>query len=123
MTSSNEMPKFNRPLRSPDLRVLLTMLSSSSGGRSGPLVQGCRIPNDFGLPGEMNDGLYEFLASPPVPGEAAEAHLWLLSPERNFGRFFPGFEYQAWEGRIVAKGTVIEALNKALQLQIHEAMR
>jgi hypothetical protein len=75
------------------------------------------MPNNFGLPGgEMNDGLYEFLPRPPAPGETAEGHLWLLFPERNAGRLFPGFEYQAWtEGKFMATGVVLEVLNETLR--------
>jgi hypothetical protein len=74
------------------------------------------MPHDFGLSGENNDGLYEFLPTPPSPGETAEGHLWLLVPERNAHRFFSGFEYKAWaEGEFIAKGVVIEVINEDLR--------
>jgi hypothetical protein len=74
------------------------------------------MPHDFGLPSEMNDGLYEFLPTPPSPGDTVEGHLWLLVPERNAHRFYPGFEFQAWaEGKFMAKGVVLEVINETLR--------
>ena len=112
----NEAPTFNRPHGPPDLRVRLTMLSTSEGGRDKPLWQGCRMPHDFGLPEELNDGLYEFVPRPPAPGESAVGNLWLLAPERNAGRLSPGFEFRAWaEGKFFANCVVLEVVNEALR--------
>ncbi len=72
------------------------------------------FPHDFGIEGEMNDGLYEFQGGPPAPGETAEALLWLLAPERNAGRLHPGFEYGVWERTKIAEGAVLEVLNPNL---------
>lgn len=114
--SHGEYPDFRRPLPPPDLRVRLSMFLPSQGGRDKPLWQGCRIPNDFGIPGRMNDGLYEFFPAPPAPGDTAECHVWLFDPECNAGRLFPGFEYRAWsDGKFVAQGVVLEVLNETLR--------
>ena len=57
-------PEFTRPTHEPDLEVELSLFPTDQGGRKYPLWQGCRIPHDFGLPDEMNDGMYEFVNAP-----------------------------------------------------------
>lgn len=108
------MPEFKRPPREPDLEVELRLLSVESGGRVNALWQGCRMPHDFGLPEELNDGMYEFAGDPPAPGASQRAFVWLLAPERNHGRFERGFEFSIWEGRIIGTGKIIRVVNASL---------
>jgi hypothetical protein len=109
------MNDFKRPEQEPDLEVEVTLLPTEAGGRKHALWQGCRLPNDFGLPGEMNDGMYEFLGEPPNPGASQTARVWLLAPERNRGRIYEGFEYRLWEGRLIGNGKVIRVINPLLR--------
>jgi hypothetical protein len=113
--SGSPSPEFKRPERPPDLKVELSLLPTNDGGRTYGLWQGCRLPHDFGLPDEMNDGAYEFLHAPPLPGKTAEAYVWLLAPERNKGRLYEGFEFRVWEGRFVGIGKIVEVTNPALR--------
>lgn len=108
------MTEFTRPVKAPDLQVELHLLSTESGGRSKALWQGCRVPHDFGLPGEFNDGMYEFIGDPPVPGATQRAFVWLLAPERNYGRFAQGFEFSIWDGRTIGTGRITQVLNASL---------
>ncbi|WP_157667466.1 hypothetical protein [Comamonas serinivorans] len=110
------MLEFSRPPREPDLEVELHLLPTESGGRAEAPLQGYRVPHDFGLPGEMNDGLYEFTGEPPAPGASQRAFVWLLAPDRNYGRFEPGFEFSIWEGRNIGTGRIICVLNAALAI-------
>lgn len=109
------MSDFRRPDREADLEVEVTLLPTNEGGRKQPLWQGCRLPHDFGLPGEMNDGMYEFIGAPPHPGESQKASVWLMAPERNRGRIRDGYEYGLWEGRFIGKAKVIRVINPMLR--------
>jgi hypothetical protein len=111
------MMQFTRPTQEPDLEVELTLFPTDQGGRKYALWQGCRIPHDFGLPDEMNDGMYEFIGQPPQPGETQRAYVWLLAPERNRGRIDVGFEYRIWESRFVGKGKVLRVINRILRAE------
>lgn len=108
------MHEFSRPPRDPDLEVELRLLPTESGGRAKALWQGCRMPHDFGFPDELNDGLYEFAGDPPAPGASQKAYVWLLAPDRNFGRFEPGFEFSIWESRTIGTGRILRVLNATL---------
>ncbi len=110
-----KMNDFKRPDQEPDLEVEIDLLTTDQGGRKQPLWQGCRTPHDFGLPDEMNDGMYEFPDGPPSPGETARAFVWLLAPERNAGRLSPGREFKMWEGKIIAHGRILKVINKELR--------
>lgn len=108
---------MHRPDRLPDLQVELRLFATASGGPQQPLPQGCRLPNDFGLPGELNDGMYIFNADPPGPGQTALAELWLLAPERNAGRLYEGFKFFLWNGRLIGEGIVRKVVNPDLSSQ------
>jgi hypothetical protein len=108
------MREFNRPPQEPDLEVELRLLPTESGGRAKALWQGCRVPHDFGLPEELNDGMYEFAGNPPAPGTSQRAFVWLLAPNRNRGRLEPGFEFSIWEGRTIGTGRILRVLNASL---------
>lgn len=114
------MSEFNRPNREPDLEVELSLLPTDNGGRRQPLWQGCKLPQDFGLPDEMNDGMYEFTGEPPIPGGSQKAHVWLLAPERNQGRIFKGFEYRGWAGSFIGHGKVIRVINPILRVHAEQ---
>ena len=109
--------QFTRPAQEPDLEVELTLFPTNQGGLAHPLWHGCRIPHDFGLPDEMNDGMYEFIGQPPQPGETQRAHLWLLAPERNRGRMAVGDEYRIWEGHFIGRGKVLRIINPILRAE------
>lgn len=106
---------MRRPDRPPDLEVDLLHYSTELGGLKGPLRQGCRLPNDFGLLGQMNDAMYIFVADPPGPGERATAELWLLVPELNAGRLCEGFKFFPWHMRLIGEGTITKVINPALR--------
>jgi len=75
------------------------------------------MPHDFGLPHEMNDGMYEFVYEPPKPGEIQRAYVWLSVPERNRGRIKVGLEYRIWDGRFIGKGKVLRVINPMLHAE------
>ena len=106
--------RYVRPRRPPDLKVSITLLTTAEGGRKFRLWQGCRLPNDFGIPGEANDAMYEFSGSAPEPGTSAEAVIWLLAPERNLKRLHPGFKFRLLEGKCIGTGTILQVLNSDL---------
>jgi hypothetical protein len=116
------MSDFRRPNREPDLEVELSLLSTDEGGRKHPLWQGCRLPHDFGLLDEMNDGTYEFTGEPPDPGNSQRAYVWLLAPERNQGRIYDGFEYRIWDGHFIGHGKVIRAINPILRVDAEQVV-
>jgi len=112
------MAKFTRPNRSPDLEVELHLLPTSQGGLRRPMCSGRRVPHDFGLPDEMNDGMYEFPDGGALePGGTGRAFVWLLAPEQNAGRFAPGFTFRIWEVRWVGRGKIVRVLNADLVAQ------
>ena len=106
---------MRRPDRPPDLEVELRLFSTEKGGPNQALPQGCRLPNDFGVEGEMNDGMYIFKDAPPGPGETALAELWLLYPERNAGRLHEGFKFFPWSMGLIGEGTVRTVVNSELR--------
>lgn len=116
------MSEFNRPNREPDLEVELSLLPTEKGGRKNPLWQGCRLPHDFGLPDEMNDGMYEFIGDPPHPGSSQKALIWLLAPERNQNRLFPGFGFRVWDGHFIGHGKVVRVINPLLRVDAEQVV-
>lgn len=116
------MSEFKRPNREPDLEVELYLFPTEKGGRQNPLWQGCRLPHDFGLPDEMNDGMYEFLDAPPHPGSNQKAYVWLLAPERNQGRVSQGSEFRVWDGRFIGQGRVMHVVNPILRAEAEQVV-
>jgi hypothetical protein len=112
------MSEFTKPNREPDLEVELYLLPTNAGGRKHPLWQGCRLPHDFGLPDEINDGMYEFIGEPPSPGNSQRAYVWLLAPERNRGRFYEGFSYRVWAGGFIGNGKIVCVINPILKISV-----
>ena len=107
---------FRRPDRDPDLEVEISLLHTEQGGPKLPLLSGIRVPHDFGLSDELNDGMYEFPRGGVLhPGMTGRAFVWLLAPERNTGRFSPGFEFKIWNGGWVGKGRILRVLNDQLK--------
>jgi len=109
---------MRRPDRQPDLEVDFLHYSTEDGGLKGPLRQGCRLPNDFGLAGQMNDAMYIFKADPPGPGERAIAELWLLVPELNAGRLREGFKFFPWHMGLIGECIVTRVINPSLRSEI-----
>jgi elongation factor Tu len=107
---------YRRPPRPPDLEARVTFLAPESGGRTTPIASGYRPNHNFGLPGELNDAQHEYPDCEWVqPGQTVKALLWLLAPERQTGRLYPGFSFTVQEGgRIVGNASVVAVLNNAL---------
>jgi hypothetical protein len=101
------------------LEVELRLFSTEEGGLQQALPQGVRLPNDFGVSGEMNDAMYIFKGDPPVPGETALADLWFLVPERNTGRLHEGFIFFPWHMRLIGEGTVRRVVNPMLRSETY----
>lgn len=116
------MNEFKRPDNDPDLEVELDLLPTDQGGRKYPLWQGCRLPHDFGLMDELNDGMYEFLGTPPAPGENGRAFIWLLVPERNEKRLYPGIKFNVWDGRFIGTGKIIRVINPKLMADAEQPL-
>jgi hypothetical protein len=98
------------------LEVELRLFATEDGGLQQALPQGCRLPNDFGLEGEMNDGMYIFRGDPPGPGDTQLAEVWLLVPERNAGRLYEGSKFFPWHMRLIGEGIVRQVINPILRL-------
>lgn len=114
---SMKPPPHRRPPGPPDLEASITYLTTEAGGRKLPIASGYRPNHDFGLKGELNDAQHEY---PDVewvqPGQTVRSLLWLLVPERQPGRFYPGLSFAVREGpRVVGHGKVLSVLNKALE--------
>lgn len=105
---------MRRPDRAADLEIELCLFPTEKSGLHKALPQGCRVPNDFGVQGEMNDGMYIFHGDPPGPGETGFAELWLLVPERNAGRLSAGSKFYPWHMKLIGEGTVKEVINPLL---------
>jgi len=106
-----------RPSKPPDLKADITFLRTAAGGRSRPVCSGYRPTHDFGLGEILNDAHHEYTGADTVqPGDSVQAELWLLVPEYQLGRLYPGFEFTVQEGsRVVGHGVVVEVVNPALR--------
>lgn len=109
-------PPYRRPHGPPDIEARVTFLPADHGGRTGPVASGYRPNHDFGLPGEINDAQHEYPGVDWVqPGQTVHALLWLLMPERQKGRLYPGFTFTVQEGpRVVGSGTIVTVVNQTL---------
>eukprot|EP01136_Pigoraptor_vietnamica_P017289 Opistho-1_new@62246 len=94
---------MTRPLRGPDIEAEITFLATEQGGRSSPVYSGYRPSHDFGVTGMLNDGHHEYIGQESVPpGCTGLASIWLLAPELQNSRLYPGFAFTVQEGaRIV----------------------
>jgi translation elongation factor EF-Tu-like GTPase len=108
---------MSRPGRPPDIEADIRFLSTDDGGRSGPVLSGYRLTHDFSVDGMLNDAHHEYVGVESVaPGTTARAQLWLLAPEYQAGRLYPGFQFTVQEGpHIVAHGEVVHVLNPTLR--------
>ena len=112
---------FIRPNSKPDIQVELSFFPTDQGGPRNTIHSGARIPHDFGLSNELNDGMYDFVESKSLaPGKTGLADVWLLDPERNYGRLKPRFKFRVWDGRWIGSGIVIKILNEKLKEKIAE---
>jgi hypothetical protein len=112
---------MQRPAHPPDLEVELRRFFTDDEALSRPLPQGWRTPNDFGLPGELNDGMYIFKGNPPGPGETALAELWLLAPERNSGRLYEGYKFVPWPLGKIGEAIIRTVVNPILRSDVDAA--
>ncbi len=109
---------YNRiTIRPPDLIAQIDFLPTEQGGRTLPAHSGYRPNHDFGLKGTLNDAAHEYIGQEAVaPGESVLANLWLLAPEFQAGRLYPGFRFTVQEGsRVVGRAVVQQVLNAALR--------
>ena len=106
------------PPHPPDIEADITFLSTEHGGRSDPARSGYRPSHDFGVDGMLNDAQHGYVGIESVaPGQTARAELWLLAPEYQAGRFFPGFKFTVHEGgQLVARGVIVKVVNPALRV-------
>jgi len=106
-----------RPPHPPDIEADITFLGTEEGGKANATRSGYRPSHDFGLNGMLNDAHHEYVSAESVgPGQTARAQLWLLTPEYQAGRLFPGFSFTVYEGtRLVARGVIVNVLNPALR--------
>ena len=111
---------MSRPGRPPDIEADIRFLSTDEGGRSGPALSGYRPTHDFGVEGMLNDAHHEYIGVDSVsPGATARAQIWLLAPEYQAGRLYPGFAFTVQEGlHIVAHGEVVYVLNATLRATV-----
>jgi len=110
----DQIPRIT--IRPPDLLATVEFLRTEEGGRSGPARSGYRPNHDFGIPGTLNDAAHEYVGQDWAnPGETVLTNLWLLAPELNQGRLYPGFAFTVQEGsRLVGRAVVKEVLNPLL---------
>lgn len=103
--------------RAPDLEADITFLSTEAGGKRCATRSNYRPSHDFGLDGMLNDAHHEFVGCESVvPGETARSRLWLLAPEYQVGRFYPGFRFTVHEAHhLVAHGVIVSVVNPALR--------
>ena len=106
-----------RPPHPPDIEADISFLSTEAGGKSNSVRSGYRPNHDFGLNGMLNDAHHEYIGVESVaPGTTARAQLWLLAPEYQVGRLYPGFKFTVQEGpHVVAHGVIVNVVNPALQ--------
>lgn len=111
------MPYKKIIVRPPDLVATITFLTTEEGGRSMPAHSGYRPNHDFGLQGTLNDAAHEYVGQETAaPGECVRANLWLLAPELQTGRLYPGFAFTVQEGsRVVGRAVVEQVVNPALR--------
>ena len=112
----NQPPIPRITVRPPDLIARIEFLPTSLGGRQHPARSGYRPNHDFGL-SSTNDAAHEYIGQDwAAPGETVLANVWLLVPEFQNGRLFPGFTFTVQEGaRIVGHAVVQEVVNGHLR--------
>lgn len=114
MTQEARIPRIT--VRPPDLVARIEFLATENGGRSHPARSGYRPNHDCGIAGTLNDAAHEYIGQDSAaPGETMLANVWLLVPEYQAGRLYPGFSFTVQEGsRIVGNAVVQEVLNASL---------
>jgi translation elongation factor EF-Tu-like GTPase len=110
------MPHDRISIRPPDLVAQVDFLPTIQGGRKAPAGSGYRASHDFGLE-TLNDAVHEYIGQEfGTPGQSVLTNLWLLVPELQVGRLYPGFEFTVQEGaRLVGRAVVKEVLNAKLR--------
>jgi hypothetical protein len=108
----------SRPPRPPDFiaEIRLDPEQRKRFNRNG-LLNGFMIAHDFHHPeGGLNDGLHFLMGRDDLPlGVVAASEVWLLAPERQVDRFFPGFEFNLHSGPVVVgSGFITRVVNEQL---------
>jgi len=109
-------PPFRRPLRPPDFEARIAYLPGGAGGPTKPVYSGLRAAHDFGVAGTLYDAMHEYLDNDSAqPGAEARAYVYLLAPEFQKGRLYPGFRFTVQDGpKIVGHGEIVAVLNPEL---------
>jgi hypothetical protein len=107
-----------RPSTPPDFvaEIWLDPAQRSHFTRDG-LLTGFTAIHDFKHPeGGVNDGLHFLVNRDELTlGRVGETEVWLLCPERQLGRFYPGFEFDIHSGAsIVGHGFITKVVNEQL---------
>ena len=111
------MSKYSHAYPRPaDIEAKISFIASADGGRSVPARSGYRADHNFGL-ANLNGAAHEYVAQDCVePGSSALTHLWLLDPQAQSRRLYPGFKFTVQEGgRIVGYGSVVAIFNTELR--------
>jgi hypothetical protein len=106
-------PPFRRPKESPDFEARISYLATADGGPRDPVYSGLRVAHDFGVPDTLNDAMHEYPdGGCAYPGSEVKAFLYLLHPEAQKGRLYPGFKFSVRAARgVVGHGEVVAVLN------------
>jgi hypothetical protein len=81
------------------------------------LGTGFRAAHDFQHPeDQLNDAMHFVVGKEFLPlGVLANSEVWLLVPERQTGRLYPGFKFNIHAGgEVVGHGSVVEVVNNDL---------
>jgi translation elongation factor EF-Tu-like GTPase len=94
-----------------DIKVEITVIPTSSGGRKNPFSNGFRPEFNY-------DGVNCIVALSTTegvewvyPGETVLAYIVFTNPHRHVGKIYPGKEFTLNEGdRVIANGKIVEIL-------------
>jgi hypothetical protein len=106
------------PTRPPDFIAVIRLDPNEHARfhRNG-LHTGFIATHDFHHPaGGVNDGVHFLIERDTLPvGIWSATRVWLLAPERQARRFFPGFEFDILAGAaIVGSGSIKQVINDLL---------
>ncbi len=100
------------PLRSKDVEVEITFLTTEEGGRKGPAFSGYRP--QFYYDGHDWDAVHTYIGEvePVYPGQTVLAYLSFLSPQYHVGKLYSGKEFLLREDqRVIGRGRVTKIID------------